>query len=268
MNRALFRAMLKQHGKKMAKLSTGIILYESLLTWVYPALSENPAITQIAESIPSAVKTVFGVSEEARVDTFEAFISAQFFARIWVMLMALYNVETANELLAKLVDDGSLAFLLSTPVPREELFSTQALLLLTANALLVLATLTGLYCGAYRFGISINRWRYFRFGILGFAFYTLIGAYSLFFSAWLTEGEHALTFAAGLTLAFYALDVAGGLSDTLSWTRKLSLFQWYKPQEVLEGTVDPAVSILGLTAGAVILFNLGIQVFKEKDLAI
>ncbi|WP_242837406.1 hypothetical protein [Desulfitobacterium metallireducens] len=57
-----------------------------LLTWVYPVISENPDVAQIAESIPSAVKTVLGVSEEARVDTFEAFISAQFFARIWAML--------------------------------------------------------------------------------------------------------------------------------------------------------------------------------------
>lgn len=260
--------MLKQHGKKIAKLSTGIILYEGLLTWVYPVITENPAVTQIAESIPSAVKTVFGVPAEARVDTFEAFISGQFFARIWVMLMALYNVETANEVLANLVDDGSLAFLLSTPVPRDEFFLTQALVLFTANVLLVLATLIGLYGGAYQFGISIDHWRYFRFSILGLAFYSLIGAYSLFFSAWSTEGEDAFTFATGLTLAFYALDVAGGLSDKLSWTRKLSLFQWYEPQEVLEGTVDPAGSILGLTAGAVILLNLGIQVFMEKDLAI
>lgn len=268
MNRALFRAMFKLHGKKIAKLATGMVLYEGLLTWVYPTISENPAVSQIAESLPTAVKTVFGVSEEARVDTFEAFISAQFFARIWVMLMALYNVETTNELLTKLVDDGSMAFLLSTPVPREELLSTQVLVLLIANAILVFATLTGLYVGTYRFGIPINRWEYLRFSILGFAFYTLIGAYSLFFSVWLTEGENALTFAAGLTLAFYALDVAGGLNDKLSWARKLSLFQWYKPQEVLEGTVDPAGAILGLSAGAAILFALGIQLFKEKDLAI
>lgn len=78
MNRALFRAMMKQNGKKIAKLATGIVLYEGLLTWVYPVISENPAVAQIAESLPSTVKTVFGVSEEARMDTFEAFISGQF----------------------------------------------------------------------------------------------------------------------------------------------------------------------------------------------
>lgn len=268
MNRALFRAMMKQNGKKIAKLSTGIILYEGLLTWVYPVISENPAVTQIAESIPSAVKTVFGVSEEARVDTFEAFISGQFFARIWAMLMVLYNVESANELLAQMVDDGSLAFLLSTPVSRDEFLSTQALVLLNGNALLVLSTLLGLYFGTSHFGISIARWRYFLFGILGLTFYSLIGAYSLFFSAWFAQHDMALTFAAGLTLAFYALDVAGGLSDKLSWVRQLSLFQCYQPQEVLEGTTNPTKKILGLAAGTMILLRLAIYAFNEKDLAI
>lgn len=268
MNRALFRAMMKQNGKKIAKLAVGVSLYEGLLTWVYPVISENPAVTQIAESLPSTVKTVFGVSEEARMDTFEAFISGQFFARIWVMLMALYNIETANELLAKMVDDGTLALLLSTPVPRDEFLATQALVLLSGNALLVFFTLLSLYAGTLIFGISIDYWRYFRFAMLGFTFYSLMGAYSLFFSALLTEGDVALSFAAGLTLIFYALDVVGGLSDQLSWARRLSLFQSYQPQEMLEGSKDPMGRMIGLGAGTLVCLYVAMKVFDEKDLAL
>lgn len=268
MNDALFRVMIKQNGKKIAKLSSGIILYEGLLTWVYPVISKNPAVSQIAGSLPSAVKTVFGVSEEARVDTFEAFITAQFFARIWAMLLALYNVETANELLAAMANDGSLALLLSTPVSRDEFLSTQALVLFSGNALLIFFTLFGLFVGTKRFGINLDLWRYCIFSIQGFAFYSLIGAYSLLFSALFTEGDTAFTTAASLTLAFYALDVAGGLSDQLSWVRKLSLFRCYQPQEVLEGSKNPAKEIIGLIAGTLILLRLGIYAFNEKDLAI
>lgn len=268
LNDALFRVMIKQNGKKIAKLSSGIILYEGLLTWVYPVISKNPAVSQIAGSLPSAVKTVFGVSEEARVDTFEAFITAQFFARIWAMLLALYNVETANELLAAMANDGSLALLLSTPVSRDEFLTTQALVLFSGNALLIFFTLLGLFVGTKRFGINLDLWRYCIFSIQGFAFYSLIGAYSLLFSALFTEGDTAFTMAASLTLAFYALDVAGGLSDQLSWVRKLSLFRCYQPQEVLEGSKNPAKETIGLIAGTLILLRLGIYAFNKKDLAI
>ena len=268
MNRALFRAMFKQYRKKVVAISTGIVLYEGLLTRVYPVIAKNPAVTEVAESIPSTVKTVFGISENARIDTFEALISGQFFARIWVMLMALYGIQTANAVLAKMVDDGSLAFLLSTPVSRSEILTTQTGVLISTTAIIVAATIIGLYIGAFCSGIKIKHGRYLRLGLLGVALFSLIEMYSLFFSAWFAEEERALTYAAGLTLAFYGLDIVGGLSDRLSWMRSLSLFQWFQPQEVLEGTVNPAGPIIGLSVVSVILWILTRKVFESKDLAI
>lgn len=268
MNRALFRAMFKQYRKKVVAISTGIVLYEGLLTWVYPVIAKNPAVTEVAGSIPSAVKTVFGISENARIDTFEALISGQFFARIWVILMTLYGIQTANAVLAKMVDDGSLAFLLSTPVSRSEILTTQTGVLISTTAIIVTATIIGLYIGTFCSGIKIKHGRYARLGLLGVAFFSLIEMYSLFFSAWFAEEERALTYAAGLTLAFYGLDIVGGLSTRLSWMRSLSLFQWFQPQEVLEGTVNPAWSIIGLSVVSVILWFLTRKVFESKDLAI
>ena len=250
-------------------ISTGIILYEGLLTWVYPVIAKNPAVTEIAQSLPSTVKTVFGVPENARTDTFEAFISGQFFARIWVMIMALYGIGTANALLGKIVDDGSIAFLLSTPVSRSEIISTQTGVMMSTNAILVAATIVGLYFGTFCSGIEIEHGRYIDLGLLGLSFFSLIEIYSLFFSAWFVEEEErALTYAAGLTLLFYGLDIAGGLSDKLFWLKNLSLFQWFQPQEVLEGTTDPLWPIIGISVASVILWFLTKKVFETKDLAI
>jgi ABC-2 type transport system permease protein len=268
MNRALFRAMFKQSRKKVVAISTGIFLYEGLLTWVYPVIAKNPAVTEIAESIPTVVKTVFGVPENARTDTFEAFISGQFFARIWVILMAIYGIKTANALLAKMVDDGSLAFLLSTPVSRSEVLATQTGVLVSTNAILVAVTIIGLYFGTFCSGIEIEHWRYLRFSLLGLSFFSLIEIYSLFFSVWFVEEERALTYAIGLTMAFYCLDIVGGLSVKLSWLKNLSLFQWFQPQEVLEGTTDPACPIIGLSVASAVLWFLTKMVFETKDLAI
>ncbi len=268
MNRALFRAMFKQHRKKVAAISMGIVFYEGLLTWVYPAIAKNPAVSQIAGSIPSAVKTVFGVPENARTDTFEAFVSGQFYARIWVMLMALYGIQTANALLAKMVDDGSLAFLLSTPVSRSEIISTQTAVLISTTAVIVTATIAGLYFGTFCSEIDILHKHYLRLGLLGVTFFSLIEIYSLFFSAWFVDQERALTYAAGLTLAFYGLDIVGGLSNKFSFLKKLSLFQWFHPQEVLEGATNPRCTVIGLSVASAVLWYLTKQVFELRDLAI
>ncbi|HVJ50649.1 MAG TPA: ABC transporter permease subunit [Desulfitobacterium sp.] len=242
--------------------------YEWLLTWVYPIVSKNPAVTEIAESIPSAVKTVFGVSDQAPVDTFEAFISAQFFARIWTLLLALYGVNTATSLLAGSIEDGTLAIPLATPISRSALLATQAGVLTSANGVLMGATLLGLFSGTARFKIKIEHWRYCRMSLLGFAFFSVISMYSFLFSAWFPEKERALAYAAGLTLAFYGLDIIGGLSEKLSWVRKLSLFQCFQPQEVLEDRIDPGRQILGLTGGAIILWLLAQRILEEKDLVL
>jgi len=231
-------------------------------------IAKNPAVSEVAESMPSTVKTVFGIPENARIDTFEAYISGQFFARIWVMLMALYGIQTANALLAKMVDDGSLALLMSTPVSRSELLSTQTGVLISTNAILVTATIVGLYFGTFCSGIEINYSRYLSLGLLGVAFFSLIEIYSLFFSAWFVEEERALTYAAGLTLAFYGLDIVGGLSDKLFWLKNLSLFQWFQPQEVLEGTTDPTCTIIGLSVASAVLWYLTKNVFETQDLAL
>ncbi|MBC2722895.1 ABC transporter permease subunit [Desulfosporosinus sp.] len=268
MNRALFRAMYKQYRKKVAAISTGIFLYQGLLTWVYPIIAKNPAVIDIAETMPSTVKTVFGVSKNARTDTFEAFISGQFYARIWVMLMALYGVQTANALLAEMVEDGSLALLLSTPVSRSEILSTQTGVLLSTNAILVAVTIVGLFIGTFCSGIEINHFNYLLLGVLGIAFFSVIELYSLFFSAWFVEEERALTYAVGLTMAFYGLDIVGGLSDKLSWVKNFSLFQCFQPQEVLEGTVNPVLTIIGLSVTSAVLWFLTQKVFEKQDLAI
>lgn len=268
MNRALFRAMFKQYRKKVGSIAAGIVLYEGLLTAVYPVIAKNPAVAEIAESLPSAVKTVFGVPENSRTDTFEAFIAGQFYARIWVMVMALYGIQTANALLAKMVDDGSLALLLAAPVSRSEILATQTGVLLSTTVILVAVTIFGLFFGTVRAGIAIEGKNYLRLGFLGIAFFSLIELYSLFFSAWFCEQEKALTYSMGLTLSFYGMDILGGLSDRFAWLRCFSIFQCFQPQEILEGTVNPKGSVVKLSAVSLLLWHFARKVFEKQDLPI
>lgn len=266
LNRAFFRAMFRQQRPKLVKLSTGIVLYEGLLTWVYPLISKNAAVSGIVDSIPSTVKTVFGVSPKAKADTFEAFISAQFLARIWSVLMALYGIKAANDLLSKLLDEGSLVFPLSTPVSRINILTTQTAVLLSSNATLVAVTMMGLFVGTFWFRIRIRYSRYLNLGALAVAFFSLISSYSFLFAAWSEDGEKASAYAYGLTFAFYALDVIGGLSNKSAWVGNLSIFKFFKPQEVLEGTMDPFDGIVGLSAGSAIITAIAIIIFNSRDL--
>nr|WP_041445531.1 ABC transporter permease subunit [Syntrophobotulus glycolicus] len=265
MNLPFFKVMFKQQRNTVLKISGGIVLYEQLLTWVYPAISKTPAVTEIVDSFPSAVKTVFGVSANARTDTFEAYLCSQFFARIWTMLMALYGINSANALLSKLVEDGSLAFPLSAPISRSRVLTTQAAVLFVNNGLLITMTFLGLFLGTRVFGIMIDKTPYRHFFFLSLSFFSVISSYSLLFST-LAEKEKSLAYAYGLTFIFYVLDVLAGLSEQLSWMGNLSLFRLLKPQEVLEGTIKPTGIFIGLSLSACLLLYLAVRVFEKKDL--
>lgn len=264
-NPPLFKVMFKEQKNTMLKISSGIVLYEGLLTWVYPAIAKTPAVTEIVDAFPSAVKTVFGVSANARTDSFEAYISSQFFSRIWTMAMAVYGINTANALLSKLVEDGSLAFPLSAPVTRSEILTTQAAVLFVNNNLMIAITFISLFFGANIFRIKINSIRYIKLWLLSLSFFSVISSYGFLFSS-LAEREKSLAYAYGLTFIFYGLDVIAGLADKLAWAGNLSLFRLFKPQDVLEGTISPTGAIMGLSAGAAILLHNAVRIFDKKDL--
>lgn len=266
MNWAFFRIMFKQQRNILLKFSTGIVAYEGLLTWVYPLISKNGAVSDIVDSIPPTVKTVFGVAPEAKTDTFEAFISAQFLSRIWSVLLALYGINTANSLLSKLIDDGSLVFPLSTPVSRSEIITTQNTVLLSANSVLIGSTLLGIFVGSSQSGIPINHSRYLSLGLLSLAFFSFISSYSFLFAAWSDSQEKASAYAYALTFAFYALDIIGGLSEESGWAGGYTIFKFFQPQEILEGSVNPFPAVIGLSAGSISLIAAAIKVFKARDL--
>jgi ABC-2 type transport system permease protein len=261
----LFKAMFKEQRNNLLKISGGFVLYETLLSWVYPAIAKTPAVGEIVETIPSAVKTVFGVSPDARTDTFEAFFSSQFLARIWSLVMAAYGINTANALLAQLIDDGSLALPLSTPISRRKILATQAALLFVNNAALIGVTFGGVFLGTRLFKIEIDKKAYLKLGVLSQFFFSTIGSYALLFAA-LGEKEKSLASAYGLTALFYGLDVMAGLWDKLNWVGSFSLFQLFKPQDILEGTVNPTGAMIGLAAGIAVLMEAAGWAFEKRDL--
>lgn len=267
MNRALYRAMMRQNAGKILSYSLGSTLYGLLLTGVYPSIAESPAVAEIAGNLPTTVKSVFGVSNEADLNSFEAYISGQYFSRIWVLVMSVYAIGTAQSLFAEMSERGFLAYLLAAPLSRREIATTQSNVLLTGIAALTAVTLAGVVLGCIWQDISLSTWRYYRLGLLGLAFFSSISSYSLFFSAMAASGQQAVFYAAGVTLFFYALDVVAGLNEKFRWLRRFTLFGLFKPQEVLEGS-SPAKEILilsGITLAILLLVQEG---FSLRDLPV
>ncbi|HWQ43534.1 MAG TPA: ABC transporter permease subunit [Desulfosporosinus sp.] len=257
--------MFKQQGKNTLNYAMGLTLYNLLLIGVYPAISKSKVMAELSVNLPNSVKRVFGVTSASGLNRFESYVSSQCFGQVWLLVMGMYTIGTADALIAKLVDQGTMAYLLSSPVGRQELLSTQVAVLVSGLALLIALIELGIWGEMTFFDIPINVGPYFRLGVLELALFLAVGAYSLFFSALFKVEEHAILSSAGLTFVFYALDVFSGLNDQFSWIKNLTIFGWVRPQEVLEGAV-PTNQTLALLGLAAIFMTMAGFIFGKKDL--
>jgi ABC-2 type transport system permease protein len=257
--------MFKQQGKQALNYATGLTLYNLLLIGVYPTISQSLVVTELAMNLPSSVKHVFGITSDHGLDSFESYVSTQCFGRVWLLVMGVYTIGMSDALIAKLVDQGAMAYLLASPVGRQEVLSTQVTVLASGLALLIGLTILGIWGEVALFNIPIDVGGYLRLGSLSFALYLAIGSYSIFFSALFNEEEQTILWASGLTFLFYALDIFSGLNERYSWLKKLTIFGWVRPQKVLAGEVS-AVPTLGLLGLSAIFITLAGYVFSKKDI--
>lgn len=267
MNDTLYWVMLKHEGKKVMGYSIGIILYEWLVTWVYPILIKAPEIDDIPKSFPTSVKRAFGVSTGEEVDlSYEAYISAQLLGRLWTLLISVYGISTSNTLVVHMVEQGFMAYPLSSPVSRGEILNTQIGVLLSELLLVTCATLGGLYTATAFFKLKIARWQYFRMGILGFGLGSVICSYSLLLGVLLGTEEKSNRFASALTVIFYGLDVVSCLSERFSGLQRFTPFGMFRPQEVLQEKDLPTKKCIAMCVISWMSLLLAGVIFERKDL--
>ncbi|MDR3541621.1 MAG: ABC transporter permease subunit [Desulfosporosinus sp.] len=269
MNDTLYWVMLKQEGKKILGYSLGLAVYEWIVTWIYPIIMQSPDIEQIPKSFPSAVKRAFGVPTGDEVDlSYEAYISAQLFGRLWTLIISFYGINTANTLVAQPLEQGFMAYPLSSPVSRSEILNTQLGVLLTELALVTGSTLSGIYAATTHFRITIDKWQYFRLGITAFSLGSAISAYSLLLAVFFNTEEKSERYASALTFAFYGLDVVSSLSDRYSGLKHLTPFGLFRPLEVLQGKIMPTRDVVVLSVISGVALVIARILFSRKDLAV
>lgn len=124
---ALYKAMFKSTGRAILVNGLGIIIYEWLIAWVYPSISNNKPINDLLKQMPPAMLKAFGL--EKGVQSFSDYMAAEFFNLIWLILMAIFTVSLAMKLVSQMVDRGSMAFLLASPLSRGKIILTQTAVL-------------------------------------------------------------------------------------------------------------------------------------------
>src|SRR5690242_11221445 len=143
MNVALYKHMMKIHIKGMMNYAFGSAFYILLMFWLFPSFAgNNAALDEMIKSLPPGMTKAFNLGNG--FGTVEGFISGEYYGLLLVLIVSIFCVLFTTQLMAKLVDQGSMAFLLATPTTRGKVALTQAAVFVTGLlSIMVVTTLCG-----------------------------------------------------------------------------------------------------------------------------
>lgn len=267
MNLALYRSMMKTHARTLFGYVSGIVLYQWLVIWIFPTIADNPNINELINSMPEGMRKAFGI--EGGLNELTDYLANEFYGLLFVLILMIYSVMTAIQLVARLIDRGSMSYMLATSVSRSQVAVTQALVLISGLLLIALSSTVGGIAGVEWFVPERHTFEtaaFVQINLMGMLLFLVIGGYSFLLSCLFNDEKRALAAAAGLTVLFYAADLVGKLSSDLDWLQNVTVFTLYRPAEIAQGTVEILQTAIGLAIAAVLLFVGSVTVFQKRDL--
>ena len=171
-------------------------------------------------------------------------------------------------LIGQYVDHGSMAYLLATPLSRQQFMMTQLMVLLTALVIVVI----------YAFGfISIYAWLMVKdasidmisflsvnIGLLGI--HCLLGSLCYLSCALFNEAKLSIGFGAGLGIVFILIQMLSDVSQQFEILNYLTPLTLFDPQSLSSGEYQAFVYVFILFVSALLLFGIGQCLFKKRDL--
>jgi len=267
MNLALYKRMMASNGKGFLNFAFGSAFYMLLMFWLYPGIEDNaPAIDELVRSMPEGVGRAFGLNG---FDTAEAFISGEYYGLILVLLLSIVCVQLSTRLMARLVDQGAMAYLLSAPTTRAKVAVTQAAVLASGLALIVVATTLAGFAGHAWIlggGYPFDAGKFLLMNASAFLLFFAVGGVSFLVSALCNDEKTASGISGAIAFGFFSLDLIGKFSESVEWLRYFTLFTLYRPGEIINGEGNVAVAFPVLFAVAILSFGLAVILFRRRDL--
>lgn len=265
MNWNLFRKTVSDRWRGTSVYAGAIAAYVLLLAAVFPTFSKISGIKNFIDKYPKGLIKFFGV-QRFDISSFNNYLTLEFLAVIWVVIMAAFIIAFARNMVAGELSDGTLELLLAQPIERWKVLTSEGLALLGGIICLVVVTVVSIFAFGVAFGVKLSYSGYAAFLPLAVALFAAIAGYSVLLSAALSDPRQVAMGAAGLTLVFYLVHFAGTYSKVFEKIDWFGIFHYYNPQKVLDSGSVPVRDILLLLAFAAVGFTTALWVFQRRDI--
>jgi len=242
-----------------------ITMYFTVIISMFdPALGS--ALDEFAKAMPELMAMVGMNPASAEL---VSFLEAYLYGFIMLVFPMIFSMLSANKLIARHVDRGSMTYLLAAPVKRETVVFTQMKVMGTGIFVLVLyATLLGIVNCEISFPgeLDIGKFILLNAGVL--CLHLFIGGICFLCSCIFNDSKYAVGVGAGIPALGFILQMMANAGKELENVKYATFFTLFDSDGIIAGEPGGVWGMLALFAGAIVLFSSAIVIFSKKDLHI
>jgi ABC-2 type transport system permease protein len=257
MNRALFFANIKKYWKLTVIIILVLFLYASLSVTMY---NEDAAasLSELMDTMPDALISALGFDDLGT--TLTGFISGFMYGFLIITFPMIYAIVLAYGLCGKMVDSGSMAFLLSTPNSRKRIVWTQIMFLTTALRTVVWSVfLLIVIMSAVIFPGVLDFWIVVKLHLIAYCAVLAVAGVSFLCSCIFNDAKNALGLGAGIPTFFLSMTLLSGASDKIEWVKYLSLYTFLDVKLIMAGG-----NYFWIALGCLLVINLALYLICAK----
>lgn len=259
--------LLKTTAKKnwvLLLIFFGVLtMYLSIMISMYDP-DNMEALTSMMDLLPKDLMNALGFG--SLITDLTGYLASWLYGLLMLAFPMVYCIILGNRLVAKMVDNGSFAYLLSTPASRVKIIITQGAYALLSIAVLftALAGMGIVICEALFPGL-LDIGAFVKLNFTTMLVNMTVMMICFFFSCLFNDSKLATGVGAGIPIAFLLLNMLGGVSPDAEILKKISIYGLYDPVELVHGG-DILFIQLFFVAVILVLFAGAVLIFKRKRL--
>ena len=265
MNSTLYRQGMKGSWKLLLIFGAVLAMYFIVIITMFdPSLGS--ALDELNKAMPELMSIVgMNNSDSSLV----GFIASYLYGFLMLVFPMVFSILTANRLVARHVERGSMAYLVVSPVSRVKVILTQLAVLVSGIIILVIyAFIIGVVSSEILFPgeLDIISYLYINLGVLTLQLF--IGGVCFLASTIFNETKYSIALGAGITALGFIIQMLANAGQQLENAKYATFFTLFNPQKIIAGDGSAMVSMIILFIGAIILYVCAINVFSKKDIPV
>lgn len=265
LNKTLYRREMKGSLKMLILFAAVITMYVSIIIRMYDPETMK-TLDNFVEAMP---KIMAAVGMRAGATSLLGFMISYLYGFILLLFPMVFCILRGNGLVAKYVEQGSMAMLLAAPVKRRTLVTTQLAVLISGILLLIVYT-TGLevVVAEVSFPGELIVTDLLKVNAALLCLQLLIGSICFLASCIFSDTKNSIAYGAGVPTLMYILQMLANVGEKAETLKYVTFFTLFDATGIIANESSAFMGAAALGIGAIVLYGLAIVIFCRKDLHI